>query len=293
MRSSRKGTSGRLTLSRQVDLRGVERACLSGDVSLGTVRADRRRCVGAGLKPAPTDEQGLNPAQVVTDGASAIAKGAAVVWPAARLSHDINHVRRVLDQLVHQIEQSAYRALEKAEEALARLVRREGAATPQALRKLEWRMADTYDAQEAAIDLAERVRLAVEQAHGALNIVNPSTGRVNTVAAAQATLSSRSPNSFGRSKRRTGAKLYATCAGLPSSWWSKGSATWRSFSEIASEHQQSLARKSRRRRVCKELDKQHRAANWSGTREQLHRQMLTTWRFVLTQAQKKAQAVVE
>ena len=207
---------------RQVDLRGVERACLDemyrwGRCELTGVDADSLFIFLAEKQPHCTaeqwqavqsrlrDEQGLNPAQVVTDGASAIAKAAAVVWPAARLSHDINHVRRVLDQLVHQIEQSAYRALEKAEEALARLVRREGAATPQALRKLEWRMADTYDAQEAAIDLAERVRLAVEQAHGALNIVNPSTGRVNTVAAAQATLSSRSPNSFGRSKRRTGA----------------------------------------------------------------------------------------
>src|SRR3972149_3552901 len=165
--------------------------------------------------------------------------------PAARLSHDINHVRRVLDQLVHQIEQSAYRALEKAEDALARLVRREGAATPRALRKLEWRMADPYHAQEAAIDLAERVRLAVEQAHGALNIVNPSTGRVNTVAAAQATLLE-----VAEQLREVERQRYVEI-----------------LEEIASEHQVAWPVVEAAARLW-ELDKQHRAANWSGTREQ-------------------------
>ena len=233
----------------------------------------------------------MNPAQVVTDGASAIAKAAAVVWPAARLSHDINHVRRVLDQLVHQIEQSAYRALEKAEEALARLVRREGAATPQALRKLEWRMADTYDAQEAAIDLAERVRLAVEQAHGALNIVNPSTGRVNTVAAAQATLLEVAEQ-LREVKTADGREAVRYLRGIAQQLVVERQRYVEILEEIASEHQVAWPVVEAAARLW-ELDKQHRAANWSGTREQLHRRKVTTWRFVLTQVREKAQAVVE
>ena len=58
-------------------------------------------------------QRGLNPQQVAADGWSPLHKSCQAVWGEARVVHDINHLRRMIDMVLFQFENQAYEKMEK------------------------------------------------------------------------------------------------------------------------------------------------------------------------------------
>ncbi|MBI2565448.1 MAG: hypothetical protein HYV63_00265 [Candidatus Schekmanbacteria bacterium] len=162
-----------------VDLRQVERACLDemyrwGRCELTGVDAASLFIFLAEKQPrcdtrqwaevlARLDQrQGLDPGQVCSDGASAIAKAVGEVWPEARHSHDINHARRALDKVRHQADEIAYRAIARHDGAWERYQQGTSARMPR--RKLDRLLADAWAAEKRAIAATEWLGAALARA---------------------------------------------------------------------------------------------------------------------------------
>lgn len=216
------------------------------------------------------DEQGLNLKQIALDGLSAIKSAARKVWGSARIVLDIAHVRIYLEQVRGQFEQKAYAEMERAEKMQARHSRGPTRRTSQA--QLDTLLAQSRAKEREAIELASEVAALVEEAHGALNIIDPRTGHINVASEAQVRL------------QGLGARLKAL--GTTHATWA-GSYLQGKAQQVVldrTEFSRVMLRLAQRHGVpfeavekaawIWEVCKQCRAARWSGTREALERQLL-------------------
>ena len=221
-------------------------------------------------------QRGLNPQQVAADGWSPLHKSCQHVWSKARIVHDINHVRRMIDKVLFQFENRAYKTMEKT---LKQAMMKSRILHPQKLEPYKV-------AEDEAVEKAEQVALLVRQAHEALNIINSETGELNTAEESLKLFQTLS-KAF---------KALNTVHSKDAATYIKGVGKMvveerETFVEIltglAKQYKLSLSTLKKAALVY-ELNKKEKATPWIGSKEKLFTKKIETWKSFKEEATEKA-----
>ena len=116
------------------------------------------------------EERDLNPQQIAMDGWGPLQKSSEETWKDARIVHDINHLRRIIDAVRIQFEKIAYQKIKYTQK---HAIKKSFIKHPEKLVKYK-------EQEEQAVEKAEQVAILVSQAQESLNIINSKTGLLNT-----------------------------------------------------------------------------------------------------------------
>lgn len=145
------------------------------------VADDRTEATWTKLLTRLRDEQGLDPAFLVSDAGGSILASAHEVFPSAVQQRDLFHIKRDLGQILDRLEKQAYAALEhyyKAE-VTWRKAPKGDRSTGQKLRRAS-------EEADRKVELYDRVFSWVKQVFFALEFVDPHTGAYQDGAMAEA-----------------------------------------------------------------------------------------------------------
>jgi hypothetical protein len=216
-------------------------------------------------------QQGLNPQQQCLDGSSLWAAASRQVWPDIQVHHDRWHASQLLHRLLWQYEGYAYRMIHAADQAFRGY--QKGATSRTSLEKLEEKLNKARQKEAEVIDQADTIAGWVEQAHAALALIDPATGKVNKIqnsievlagiAAKIAQLPGTRARWASSYLKTTGAKLVEQQQAFIHAMMQVASAVGVAFEVVEAAA------------LFWQLSKQYQAAKWHGTKEALLQQM---WR---------------